>query len=588
MMLCGIGAARGIAIASAFVHVTPPVMHLPRCAGTRAEELGRLQTALARIRTELHDACDRAGAWPAEVQSILQSQRELVDDPHFAANAASLIDVQACTAEDAIAAQRDEVAAAMNRGDADPYLRARRHELDGLYGRLLSMLARADDQDDVAPATATRLHADDEYILVCADPSPADLLTPRSGRMTGLVSERGGQLSHTTIVARSLRLPYVAGLANVTSLLRDGDPLIVDGNAGLLLTYPDDATVKLFRDRQRSQERYWQRIGSAPTPGPARSADAFPVEILSNVRGPADLTLSRRLQVDGVGLYRTEFLFANRDDLPSEDEHYESYRSLCQGMGGAPVTIRTLDASAGTQLRGLETSQSVSGQPALGLRAIRLCLQYPEVFKPQLRALLRAAVHGPVRILLPLVTTVGELDATLAMIGQCREELTARGVAHADDVPVGVMVEVPSAALCASALARRAAFLSIGTNDLIQYTLAIDREDESVQSLYDALNPGVLRLILATLAAGRRSGVPVSLCGELAGDPRYTRLLLGLGLTSFSMGPINVPEVRRAIMHTRIHRVRHLARQIVTAESVEQACELLEQLNALDPPLDAL
>lgn len=544
-----------------------------------AEERGRLDRAIRQVVASFEAADQHAREWPLEVRAIVDGHRHILEDEAFAEPTRSLIESRQCTAEEALLTHEEEVLDALERID-DPYLAARRDDLESLFGKVLTMLrAQREAGAEASPEQAASDQA--AYVLVCADPAPTDLLLPRSGTLTGLISERGGQLSHTTIVARSLGLPYVAGLADATHLLRSDQLVIVDGGAGVVITDPDPRTLVTYRERQQLEQRRKRSLQSAPAlAGPVATRDRIAVEIMSNVRGPGDLTASRRLQVDGVGLYRTEFLYANRDDLPSEEEHYNSYRLLVQGMGGSTVTIRTLDACAGPQLRSLAKHLPRTNQPALGLRAIRLCLQHPELFAPQIRALLRAACHGPLRILLPMIATPAELRAALAFIDDCREALDREGVTHEKNVPVGVMIEVPAAAMCARTLARDAAFLSIGTNDLIQYTLAIDRDDDAVQSLYEPAHPAVLRLIRDTLAAGAAAGTPVALCGEMAGDPRFTRLLLGLGLTHFSMSPTAIPEVKCIVAETNVSQVRAQAQAIAECDCPEESQHLLAVLNA--------
>ncbi|MEM9383598.1 MAG: phosphoenolpyruvate--protein phosphotransferase [Pseudomonadota bacterium] len=544
-----------------------------------AQERDRLDHAIRQVVASFQAADQHARAWPLEVRAIVDGHRHILEDEAFAEPIRSLIGARQCTAEEALLTHEEEVLDALEQID-DPYLAARRDDLESLFGKVLTMLStQRDTGADASPAQETGDLA--AYVLVCADPAPTDLLLPRSGTLTGLISERGGQLSHTTIVARSLGLPYVAGLADATCTLQPDQLVIVDGASGLVITDPDPHALVTYRERQQLEQRRKRSLQSAPAlAGPVATRDRIAVEIMSNVRGPGDLTASRRLQVDGVGLYRTEFLYANRDDLPSEEEHYNSYRLLVQGMGGSTVTIRTLDACAGPQLRSLSKHLPRTSQPALGLRAIRLCLQHPELFAPQIRALLRAARHGPLRILLPMIATPAELRAALAFIDDCREALDREGVTHEQDVPVGVMIEVPAAAMCARTLAREAAFLSIGTNDLIQYTLAIDRDDDAVQSLYEPAHPAVLRLIRDTLAAGAAVGTPVALCGEMAGDPRFTRLLLGLGLTHFSMSPTAIPEVKCIVAETNVTQVRAQAQAIAECDCPEESQHLLAVLNA--------
>lgn len=600
MMLCGTGVSTGIAIGRvALATVAGGSLRLDRPAQEPALEQQRLTQAIHAVAAALTRACTEATRWPREVQAIVEGHRLILEDDAFRQPILAFIAEHRCSAEKALLVHQQEVVDSLQQVD-DAYVAARRDDLEGLFARVLSHLTHQANgrrgapehaADGPAAATAGTTPAapieggiaggeGEGCILVCADPAPTDLLLPRTGRVTGVVSERGGHLSHTTIVARSLRLPYVAGVAGVSRVLHEGELVILDGASGLVLVEPDVETLRIYRERQRSQQHRWRSLQAHPLVGPVATRDGTAVEIMTNVRGPQDLDDSRRLQVDGVGLYRTEFLYANRTELPGEEEHYATYRQLCEGLDGHPVTIRTLDTCAGPQLQALGLHLPRSAQPALGLRAIRLCLQYPELFAPQIRALLRAACHGPLRILLPMISTIGELEQAMAFIEDCRQALVREGIACADHVPVGAMIEVPAAALCAPALADAASFLSIGTNDLIQYTLAIDRDDEAVQRLYDPANPAVLRLINGCLAAARQAHVPVSLCGEMAGDPHFTRLLLGLGLTSFSMRPNAVPEVKRIVAATDLDTVRADAKAILDSHCPARSRELLDALNA--------
>ncbi len=546
-----------------------------------ARERARLDLAIRQVLASLEAANRHAVGWPLEVRAILDGHRHILEDQAFAEPIRSLIDGRQCTAEEALLAHEQEVLRALELID-DPYLAARRDDLESLFSKVLTMLSAQRERNGVSTeAPAESESSKEPYVLVCADPAPTDLLLPRAGKLAGLISERGGPLSHTAIVARSLGLPYVTGLVDATRRLEQDQLVIMDGEAGLVIIDPEPRMLVTYRERQQQQQQRKRRLQAAPAlAGPVATRDRISVEIMSNVRGPGDLRASRRLRVDGVGLYRTEFLYANRDDLPSEEEHYQSYRLLCQGMGGDTVTIRTLDACAGPQLPSLARHLPKTAQPALGLRAIRLCLQHPELFAPQIRALLRAACHGDLRILLPMIATPAELRAALAFIDDCREALEREGIPHASRVPVGVMIEVPAAAMCAPTLAEEAAFLSIGTNDLIQYTLAIDRDDDSVQSLYDPAHPAVLRLIRYTLAAANATDTPVALCGEMAGDPRFTRLLLGLGLRRFSMSPTAIPEVKCIVAETNVKRVRAQAEAIAECDCPHESQHLLAALNA--------
>ena len=365
------------------------------------------------------------------------------------------------------------------------------------------------------------------------------------------------------ILARSLGIPAIVGLRDARRLLRDGEWAIVDGEPGHLIADPDDDAVGSYRDKQAAQAAY--RAGLGKLKGePATSEDGVRCHLLANIEMAADAAEATANGAEGVGLYRTEFLYMNRKTLPTEEEQYEAYASIVSVVKG-PITIRTLDLGADKQVDSGRSQGPTPNNPALGLRAIRLCLKEPDLFRTQVRALLRASRHGHMQIMLPMISSLQEFRQALALIDDTRQTLIREGHTIADDVPVGAMIEVPAAAIAAPILAQQARFFSIGTNDLIQYTLAIDRVDDEVNYLYDPLHPAVLRLIQMTIDAGVQGGIPVAMCGEMAGDPRYTRLLLGLGLTEFSMHPANVLEIKRIIRESGLN--------VIPADDLSDAAE---------------
>tara|TARA_R110000787_G_scaffold42983_30_gene105428 strand:+ start:1 stop:1215 length:1215 start_codon:yes stop_codon:yes gene_type:complete len=372
--------------------------------------------------------------------------------------------------------------------------------------------------------------------------------------VVAFVTEHGSALSHSAILARSLGIPTVVGLRGARKLLRNNEPLIVDGDSGQILASPEPCARAYFEHRIRQQSQDLLHLQGLKDE-PAISQDKVSVSLQANIELPEDARLADQNGALGVGLYRTEFLFMNRSDLPSEEEQYEAYSRVVKAVKGQ-ITIRTLDLSADKQVDSGHRHGTTPNNPALGLRAIRLCLHEPDMFKTQIRALLRASAHGQVRLMLPMISTLGEVRQARALIEQCRGELHHQGYACADQIPIGAMIEVPAAAIVAPLLAAEVDFFSIGTNDLIQYTLAIDRVDDEVNYLYDPLHPAVLRLIHMTVQAGLQAGIEVAICGEMGGDSRYTRLLLGMGMNSFSMRPANVPEVKRVIRETNIAQVR--------------------------------
>jgi phosphotransferase system enzyme I (PtsI) len=385
-------------------------------------------------------------------------------------------------------------------------------------------------------------------------------------------------MSHTAILARSLNSPAVMGVRNATRYLRQGETLVVDGEAGSVIADADYNILEHYRRRLVALSERRNRLRLLLNK-PSESSDGVPVKLLANLELPEDTHGARANGAAGVGLYRTEFLYMNRDALPDEEEHLAAYRQTIKGLGGIPITIRTLDLGADKQVDSLPASCPPVCNPALGLRAIRLCLKEPELFRPQLRAILRASAEGPVRLMLPMLTSLREVDSVLAILKQIRNELSQEGIPFDAALPVGGMIEVPAAAMCAAAFAARLDFLSIGTNDLIQYTLAIDRVDDTVNYLYDPLHPAVLRLIRVIIDAARRAGKPVAMCGEMAGDPRFTRLLLGLGLRELSMQPGSLLEIKEIVRNANVGKLERAVAKLYDRLDDESPEELLAALN---------
>jgi phosphotransferase system enzyme I (PtsI) len=400
-------------------------------------------------------------------------------------------------------------------------------------------------------------------VLVAHDLSPADMLHFKDSVFTGFVTDVGGKTSHTAIVARSMDIPAVVGARSASHLVRQDDWVIIDGDAGVMIVDPSPIILAEygFKQRQGELERgRLQRLKNTP----AVTLDGQRIELLANIEQPTDTVAALAAGAVGVGLFRSEFLFMGRDGkLPDEDEQYAAYRAAVEGMHGMPVTIRTIDVGADKPLDDRRADTHLN--PALGLRAIRWSLSEPAMFKTQLRAILRAAAHGSVHLMIPMLAHGREIRQTLDLLDKARQQLNERGVAYGS-VKVGAMIEVPAAALSLPLFLKYFDFLSIGTNDLIQYTLAIDRADESVAHLYDQLHPAVLQLVGATIAQGAAQGKPVSVCGEMAGDASMTRLLLGLGLRSFSMHPSQILVVKQEILRADISKLTPWAKAVLESE----------------------
>jgi phosphotransferase system enzyme I (PtsI) len=549
LCLHGQGVARGYAIGRAVVMgaAALEVPHYRITPEAVPTERARLSSALEAAKNDLlHMAANLPADAPSELEAMLNVHGLLLADPMLAEPALALIEDKHYNAEWALTTQGQLLGEQFD-AMADEYLRERGGDVRQVIERVLHMLAGTSSLRD--PCS---VDGDDPLVVVAHDISPADMLRLRGGRFLAFCTDLGGMTSHTAIVARSMGVPAVVAMGHVRELVRDGDMLIVDGGTGVVIVNPSNAILDEYKARQR--EFAAQRAELALLRDePSVTLDGIGIVLHANIELPEEAPLALAAGAEGIGLFRSEFLFMGREDLPGEEEQYEAYASVVKIMAGRPVTIRTLDIGADKTLDGEAT---VSTNPALGLRAIRYCLAHPELFATQLRAILRASAHGPIRILIPMIAHMQEVEATRLALEAARRELDARGQAYAGGIALGAMVEVPAIAIAIEPFAQALDFLSIGTNDLIQYTLAIDRADHDVASLYDSLHPAVLRLVANTINAGERAGKPVAVCGEMAGDSDLTRLLLGLGLTEFSMHPQQLLDVKREIRRAHSNALR--------------------------------
>ncbi len=567
LMLHGIGIPDGVAIGSARHGLAPIHAVVERELQTTdiQKEVTRYRQALARAQKDLR-AVKRLipRNTPADVRSFIDAHLLMMQDPALVDAVIERVKSQSVNAEWALVQQRDALLEIFDSVD-DPYLRTRRDDVAHVVERILAGLAGPIVEPEISEGS----------IEVAEALGPAEVVKLHQRGGAGFVTESGGPLSHAAIIARSLGMPAVMGVRGARTLLRAGEAIIIDARAGIVLASPDQASIDHFRRRQRQQAKD-RRALRAVKDMPTVTKDGLAISLLANIDQPDDLRAARALGVAGVGLYRTEFLFMNRPEPPDEEEQFAAYSKVVDGMRGKPVTIRTLDLGADK----VALSRPPSGDnPAMGIRAIRLGLREPTWLMPQLRALLRAAARGPVEIMLPMVTHPVEVRQFRALLSQAHAELKAAGILCNADIPIGVMIEVPAAALSADQLARAVDFLSIGTNDLIQYTLALDRGNDEVNYLYDPLHPAVLHLIAKVLRAGRRAGVPVSMCGEMAGDPDYTALLVGLGLSRFSMHTAHLLEVKQVLTRTDSQESRRLAARILRIREAYRARDLIAELN---------
>ncbi len=570
--LHGIAVSSGIAIGHAHLvsHTSLEVAHYTLPKQFVADEVARFDAALEAVHSEFSGLrSHRPTLAAAEFDTFLELHQMILADPQLSVAPREMIEREHCNAEWALKVQMEALIAQFDEFE-DAYLRERQTDVKQVAERLLKQLT---GQPGHQPPP---LRHDVETILVAHDLSPADLIQFKPQQYAAFVTDVGGATSHTAIVARSLSTPCVVGLHHARELIREDDLLILDGEQGVLIVNPDKAIVAEYKLRQSEWELERKKLKRLRT-ARANTLDGTLIELHANIEKPEDIAEAKENGATGVGLFRSEFLFLNRDDLPDEEEQFEAYRAATEGMDGQPVTIRTFDLGADKQLKGAER---VASNPALGLRAIRLCLAEPQLFRTQLRALLRATHYGNVKILIPMLSSVSELNQTLQFIEATKQSLDADGIPYDPDVKIGGMIEIPAAALALNVFAKKLDFLSIGTNDLIQYTLAIDRTDEEVAHLYDPLHPAVLHLLAHIIGTANKAGVPISVCGEMAGELAYTRLLLGFGLRQFSMFSAQVPSIKQRVLTTSLPEISALTQKILRAEEPMRIRELLDRLNA--------
>lgn len=575
LSLHGMGVSRGIAIGR--VHIIErgrldiPEYHIEQ--DQVETETRRLVDAVSLAKQQLRAIRDHIpAATSPDIAPFIDTHLLMLDDAVLTQEPLRLIKSAAHNAEWALQLQRDALMHVFDEME-DPYLRTRKDDVDHVVNRIQRILLKQKPLRHEEPDS--RLSG---YVLIADDLAPADTVLMQLHGILAFVTEYGGPTSHTAILARSLVIPAIVGLHEAGRIAREDDMVIVDGNAGVMLVDPDEDSLRYYRKRQQEDRKYYAGLIRLKET-PAQTLDDVPVRLHANVELPQDFEIVRQVGASGVGLYRTEFLYMNRETPPEEEEHYETYLSVLDTMAGLPLTIRTVDLGADKQVDGgRQGGGSVQANPALGLRAVRLCLKEPALFRPQLRAILRASAHGSIRLMIPMLSNMQETGQVLEMIDEIKMELGNQGVEFDEDIPVGAMIEVPAAAICADIFAGQLDFLSIGTNDLIQYTIAIDRVDDEVSYLYEPLHPAVLRLIRMTIDAGDRANIPVAMCGEMAGDIKFTQLLLGLGLREFSVHPTYLLEVKKNILESNLGRLSGIADAALQASTAADVEKLLERL----------
>ncbi len=577
LSLHGTGVSSGITIGKAYVlhRERPEVPEYVLPARLIEDEIARFKAAIDNARSQLERIRKHIPrSAPPEIASIIDTHLLILHDKMISEAPIGTIRKRQCNAEWALNIQSDLLGKVFEQMD-DPYLRNKKTDVNQVVDRVLRnlLLNQEDEHEQISDAL-------EGQIVVANDLTPADTVLLKHNHIGAFITNLGGPISHTAILARSLEIPAIVAVHNATRYIRNGDDLIVDGKLGTVIVAPEKNIVAEYRQKQKDIVQLKRALETIKA---SRSVtrDGSDIALYANIELPDDVKGVNKVAAEGVGLYRTEFLFMNRPEPPGEDEQYRAYVKVVKALDGKPVTIRTLDLGADKRVdSGGRAGETVSVNPALGLRAVRMCLQDPALFRPQLRAILRASALGPVRMMIPMISSLDEVLRVLDLVEETKADLTREKEKFDANIEVGGMIEVPAAAVAADLFAPHLDFLSIGTNDLIQYTLAIDRVDDAVNYLYDPLHPAVLRLIAMTINAGQAAQIPVGMCGEMAGDPHYTRLLLGLGLREFSMHPSGLLEIKRIVRESEMDHLRQAAVEIMQARDTATLHALVEKLNS--------
>lgn len=566
--LQGIGASEGIAIASVLVKTRDEIIVPQRNIEDGEAEKQRFERAVSECYADLQaihaEACENLGS---EEAKIFEGHMALLQDPSLKKGIVQFIEREQVNAEYALEQHFGMIIAKFEKMKNN-YMRERVADVRDVKERLLKKLLGTEGESFIQKNRSA------PCILVAHDLTPADTSSLPSGGVAGFATEIGGKTSHTAIIARSLDIPAVVGVSGLTEAAKLGDVVIIDGTQGLVIVRPTEEE-RAFYERRRDEFLAGKAAFSSLIPGPSITQDGQKIEIAANIGSPSDAESALSIGADGIGLFRTEFLYMNRGSLPDEEEQFGAYREVVECMFPKPVVIRTLDIGGDKSLPYLPMEPEMN--PFLGHRAIRLCLDRQDLFRAQIRAIIRASAYGNVHVMFPMIATVSELREAKALVEEEKEKLLAAGIPFAADIPIGIMVEIPSSALIADLLAKEADFFSIGTNDLIQYTLACDRMNEKISYLYQPFHPAVLRLIKMTADAAHRENIWVGVCGEMGGDMKAIPLLVGLGVNELSMSPSSVPKARHLVRGMHYGKMQEITLQVLQLDTQEEVLKLLEK-----------
>lgn len=575
--LHGVGVSDGFAIGKAHLvsHALLEVAHYTISDEHLDAEVARFDAAIKAVNLELKEIHEQfLSLMPDALSGLINTHLMLLQDKTISEKPKDIIRLKHCNAEWAIKQQMDEIILQFNRID-DLYLRERQQDIIHVVERILKVLLGL--PNPLAPKKHQASSTEEQQaILVAHDLSPADAIQFKQHHFSAFVTDVGGTNSHTAILARSLSIPAIVAVQQARELINDGDTLIIDGEAGVLIINPSTATLAEYKLKKEAWELAQQRLQRIKDTKPI-TLQGTPINLLGNIEIPSDIEAVKAAGASGVGLFRTEFMFMNQNEAPTEAVQFLAYQQVVKSMEGLPVTIRTLDLGADKLLA--NEGPNFAANPALGLRAIRYSLAEPAVFITQLRAILRASAFGKLKILLPMLTTLSELRQIKTIIEQTKDSLREESIAFDEHIEVGGMIEIPAAAINSAALANELDFLSIGTNDLIQYTLAIDRTDDAVAYLCNPLHPSILKLIEMTIAACKKHNKSLSLCGEMAGDPKLTKLLLGMGLRELSMHPSHVLSVKHQVLHSELTPLKEMAQKILELSEISKIEALVKTMH---------
>ena len=570
----GIGVSNGIAIGKAHLisNALLEVVQYDIDIKNVPNEIKRFDNAIASVKVELNKIKSQLPSnSPGELGAFIDTHIMILSDKSLSAMPRAIIENERCNAEWAIKKQMDSV---VNQFDQieDEYLRERKQDVIQVVERVIKVLLGHSNQ--IAVKNKEKL-----TILVAHDISPADALHFKNHKYAAFITDGGGVTSHTAILSRSLNIPSIVALQNARTLIRDNDLIIVDGTQGIVIVNPSLDIQKYYKQLQDTwgdEEEKLQRIKTKKS----ITKDGSPIHLFANIEVPNDIVSVNASGATGIVLFRTEFLFMNRQDMPDEEEQFLAYKKVAEAMGKKPVTIRTLDSGADKQTA--LNNKKISPNPALGLRAIRLCLSEPKVFMAQLRAILRASHFGNIKILFPMLSSISELRQTKLILERAKASLRKEKIKFNEKILIGGMIEIPAAAISADIFAQELDFLSIGTNDLIQYALAIDRTDDAVSHLYNPLHPAVLKLIALTVKSAHKYKKSIAICGEMAGEPKLTKLLIGMGVEQLSMHPSHILRVKQQVLSSSIKNMKASVHKLLNLDEVDKIETLLKKINQLN------